>query len=72
IENTNKVHPKRMKDSAQARREWEAGNIFKKKRGRPKNTWDGEIGKLLKNRGITWKEAERMAANRKEWKKLIQ
>ncbi|KAL3290298.1 hypothetical protein HHI36_023642, partial [Cryptolaemus montrouzieri] len=55
-------HLMRMKDTAQERRVWEAGNKFKRKIRRPKNTWDGEKGKFLKNRGITWKEAERMAA----------
>ena len=42
----------------------------KRKRGRPKKTWRSTMRNDLKEIGISWEEAEEIAANRQQWRKL--
>ena len=59
----------------------EAGNITKtalrwtpegkRKKGRPKETYRRTIEKELKKQNCTWKEAEKIAKDREEWKSFV-
>ena len=43
----------------------------KRRRGRPRNTWQRDTEKDTKEMGYTWKEMEKMATNRKQWRSLV-
>ena len=43
----------------------------KRSRGRPKNTWRRSTELDVKEKGLTWKQLERMAQDRQGWKRLI-
>lgn len=64
-------HLQRLSNTALVKRIWESKPPWKKKRGRPKETWDNTIGKILKKKEKTWTEAKKLAQNRKDWKKFI-
>lgn len=38
--------------------EWKARMISRKGRGRQSETWNGVVGKILRDRGTTWQEAK--------------
>lgn len=60
-------HLQRMNNTIPVKKIWEAKVHDKRKRGRPKETWDNLIGNILTRKGKSWTEAKRMAQNRKEW-----
>ena len=43
----------------------------KRRRGRPRNTWQRDTEKDTKEMGYTWKEMEKMATDRKQWRSLV-
>ena len=43
----------------------------KRSRGRPRETWRRTIEGDLKKMGKTWKEVEKIAANRNKWRGLV-
>ena len=43
----------------------------KRKPGRPKNSWKRSVEAELKEKGTSWKEAEKIAQRRTSWKKFI-
>ena len=43
----------------------------KRRRGRPRKTWQRDTEKDTKEMGYTWKEMEKMATNRKQWRSLV-
>ena len=43
----------------------------KRGRGRPKNTWRRSTEQEFKKKGLTWKQLERMAQDRRGWKQFI-
>lgn len=43
----------------------------KKRRGKPKQTWDNEVAEILKRKGVNWRDAKALAQNRKDWKSLL-
>ena len=43
----------------------------KRSRGRPRETWRRTIEGDLKKMGETWKEVEKIAADRNQWRGLI-
>ena len=43
----------------------------KRSRGRPKNTWRRSTELDVKKKGLTWKQLERMAQDRRGWKRFI-
>ena len=43
----------------------------KRSRGRPRETWRRTIERDLKKMGKTWKEVEKIAADRSQWKGLV-
>lgn len=64
-------HLLRMDQDRQAKRIWETMKVGKRKRGRPQETWDNTIGKILARKGKTVEEAKTMTSNRKEWNKFV-
>ena len=40
-------------------------------RGRPKQTWEEQIVKILEKRGSNLKEAKRKTLDREQWRKFI-
>ncbi|KAF5275497.1 hypothetical protein FQR65_LT16630 [Abscondita terminalis] len=60
-------HLQRMKETRPVRKVWEAKLTNKRKRGRPRKTWEKVIGEILEKRGTTWVEAKSRARNKKEW-----
>lgn len=64
-------HLQRMSNTRQTRRIWEARIQKKKRRGRPRQTWDSVVAGILEKKGTTWAEAVKLAKNRKKWKKFI-
>ena len=43
----------------------------KRKKGRPKETYRRTIEKELKKQNCTWKEVEKIAKDREEWKSFV-
>lgn len=64
-------HMKRLNANRQVRKIWEAKTIGRKKKGRPRRTWDNEVARILKSRGLVWKEAEVWAQDRRKWKRIV-
>jgi len=42
-----------------------------RKRGRPRTTWQRELEKDIKRTGHTWKQLERIAQDRGDWRVVI-
>lgn len=63
-------HLQRMEDSRPVKRIWESRIEKNRKRGRPRQTWDQAISKILERKGTTWSEAKRRASDKKDWKKF--
>ena len=63
-------HVKRMKESRVPRQILEARTEGKRPRGRQRITYMDVIEKLVRKRGKNIGEANRLVANRKEWKKF--
>lgn len=64
-------HLIRMEEDTQTRKVWETKMTGKRKKGRPKQTWDDVVKKILKKKGKEWNEAKRLARDRKTWNKFI-
>lgn len=64
-------HLKRLNKERPVRRVWEAKRQEKRKKGRPATTWDQNVAKLLKTRGIGCAEAASMALDKKKWQNFI-
>lgn len=64
-------HLQRAEDTKPVKQIWEAKIKYNRGRGRPPKTWNQEIGNILKEKEIDWKEARRLAQNRTEWRKII-
>ena len=47
------------------------GHHRKRSRGRPRETWRRTIEGDLKKMGTTWKEVEKIAADRNQWRGLV-
>ena len=41
-----------------------------RKRGRPRETWNKAVEKILISKGITWNEAKKLT-QKKEWNKFV-
>lgn len=65
-------HLQRMSNATQVKKIWESKTQGKRKRGRPKQTWDSVVGREISKRGKTWTEARGIAQDRKEWKRFIE
>lgn len=64
-------HLHRMSDNRPVKRIWETKTALKKRRGRPRETWDDVIRKILTKKGKSVTEAKMIARNRKEWTKFV-
>lgn len=64
-------HMQRMSNNRQVKRIWEARTPTRRKRGRPRETWDGTIGKILAKKGKTWNEAIAIAKEKKLWRQFV-
>ena len=42
-----------------------------RKRGRPRNTWRGKLKKNIKRTGQTWKQLEKIAQDRGDWRAIV-
>ena len=63
-------HINRMKECRQVRQVWEARIQKTRKRGRPRETRNKAIEKILISKEITWNEAKKLTQN-KEWNKFV-
>lgn len=64
-------HLQRLDSKRPVKQIWEAKPDQKRGRGRPKETWDSAVGKILKKKGKTWQEAKVLAREKKEWRKFV-
>lgn len=64
-------HLQRLGEEVPVRRVWETRGQKKKKRGRPRQTWNEVVTKILHERGVTWEEGKTLARNKKEWSKFV-
>lgn len=64
-------HLQRMGDRIPVKRVWEARSQGRGTRGRPKETWDNVIRKILEKRGRTLSEAKLIARDRKKWWQFV-
>jgi hypothetical protein len=51
-------HLNRMADTRQVRRIWDAKINTKRGRGRPPESWNGTVAKVMERRGLNWREAQ--------------
>lgn len=64
-------HMYRMKDERQVKRVWQARTDQRRRKGRPRKTWNDRIAECLSRRGLTWREGRRMAENKKQWAEFV-
>ncbi|XP_031343067.1 uncharacterized protein LOC116170703 [Photinus pyralis] len=64
-------HLQRMHNQSQVKQVWEAKPQGRKRKGRPKKTWDEVIAEIITTRGSTWREAKQTALDKKAWFKFI-
>ena len=64
-------HLARMEDSRQVKAVWLARVPGRQRRGRPRKTWDGTMAEILKGRNLTWREAQAITGNKREWAHLV-
>ncbi|KAJ8934309.1 hypothetical protein NQ318_002900 [Aromia moschata] len=63
-------HLMRLPNNTPIRKIWEARSYGKRKRGRPEETWDDTIKKIMEKKKVTIKRAKEMARDRKTWRKF--
>lgn len=64
-------HLHRMKNERPVKQIWQAKIKKRRKRGRPRKTWDSVIEEIIRNKGKTWTNARELAANKKEWARFV-
>ena len=64
-------HLQRMDDDRPTKQVWQAKAQKKKRRGRPRQTWDAAMVEVLNRREKTWVEAKELAGDRKEWARFV-
>ena len=64
-------HLIRMPDNRPVKTVWEARAHIKRRRGRPRRTWNQEVAAILERRGKTWELARDTAKDRKQWAKFV-
>jgi hypothetical protein len=63
-------HVNRMDDKRIVKRVYEAREIGKRSRGRPRKTRKEGLQEVTRKKGVTWKEVERTIKDREKWKAL--
>lgn len=64
-------HIQRMEEERPAKRIYETRIQNKRKRGRPRRTWEQAIGKIMEKKGKNWSEAKILAKDRDLWRKFV-
>ena len=64
-------HLQRMGTHTQTRAIWGTTVTGKRRRGRPKRTWEDEIDSILEERDISREEATRLAKDRRGWREFV-
>lgn len=64
-------HLQRLEEGRQVKRIWEARVKIKRGRGRPRESWDDTIARILQKRGKQVQEARRLARNKKQWTRFV-
>jgi hypothetical protein len=57
-----------MDDKRIVKRVYEAREIGKRPKGRPRKIWKEGLQEVTRNKGVTWKEVERIGKDREKWK----
>uniref|UniRef100_A0A1Y1KAT1 Uncharacterized protein n=1 Tax=Photinus pyralis TaxID=7054 RepID=A0A1Y1KAT1_PHOPY len=57
----------RLGEEVPVRRVWEPRGQKKKKMGRPRQTWNQVVTKILHEKVVSWEEGKILARNKKEW-----
>jgi hypothetical protein len=60
----------RMDEKRIVKRVYEAREIGKRPRGRPRKTWKEWLQEVTRKKGVTGKEVERRVEDREKWKAL--
>jgi hypothetical protein len=61
-------HVNRMDDKRIVTRVCEARETGKSPKGRPRKTWRKGLQEVTRQKGVTWKEVERIGKDREKWK----
>jgi hypothetical protein len=64
-------HLIRMADTRQVRRIWDARINTKRGRGRPPESWNGTVAKVIERRGLNWREARKIAQDKRSWSGFV-
>lgn len=64
-------HIVRMRESRQVKNIWNARPQGKRRRGRPMQTWNESVEKILRRGNIKWSEARKLAEDRESWKTVV-
>lgn len=64
-------HIQRMGANRPTRKIWEAKTGGRRTAGRPRATWDEEIGRVLKSKGLESTEARELAEDRQGWRNFV-
>jgi hypothetical protein len=64
-------HLTRMADTRQVRRIWDARINTKRGRGRPPESWNGTVAKVMETRGLNWREARKIAQDKRSWSGFV-
>lgn len=64
-------HINRMEEGRPVKKVWQARPQKARLRGRPRKTWDDDVGNIFNAKGVTWNDAKRMATNKKEWTRFV-
>lgn len=65
-------HLQRLDNDRPVKKIWEARTLKKRRRGRPKETWNNIIAKTLEKKKTSWQEAKMLSSNKKEWRMFVQ
>jgi hypothetical protein len=57
-----------MDDKRIVKSVYEAREIGKRLRARPRKTWKERLQEVTRKKGVTWKEVERAVEDREKWK----
>jgi hypothetical protein len=63
-------HVNKMDDKRKVKRVYEAREIGKRPRGRPRKRWKEGLQGLTRMKGVTWRDGERTVKDREKWKAL--
>lgn len=64
-------HLQRLNSTVPVKKVWKSRATGRRKRGRPRKTWNETLDKILRKKGKTWNEAKQIALDKKRWKQLI-